>query len=102
MNVELGWRMASIAPLATAQHFSLFIFHYSLPKGTTFHFSLFTFHLNNGLRCDGRCSVLREPLQRAAFFIPRGTFCPSIWFLRLSQPPDFVPATHFYGKYMPL
>ena len=81
MNVELGWRMGSIAPLATAQHFSLFIFNYSLPKGITFHFSLFTFHfpkgrsslpagttfhfslftfnLNNGLRCDGRCSVLR-------------------------------------------
>ena len=48
MNVELGWRMASIAPLATAQHFSLFIFHYSLPKGITFHFSLFTFHFPKG------------------------------------------------------
>ena len=52
--------------------------------------------------CDSQCSVLREPLQRTAFFIPRGTFRPSIWSLRLSQPPDFVPATHFYGKYMPL
>lgn len=34
MNVELGWRMGSIAPLATALHFSLFIFHFSLPEGT--------------------------------------------------------------------
>ena len=38
-----------IAPLATAQHFSLFTIHYSLPKGTLFtslrdHFSLFTIH----------------------------------------------------------
>ena len=48
MNVELGWRMGSIAPLATAQHFSLFIFHYSLPEGTTFHFSLFTLHFPKG------------------------------------------------------
>ncbi len=30
-----------IAPLATAQHFSL-------PEGTTFHFSLFTFHFPKG------------------------------------------------------
>ena len=33
-----------IAPLATAQHFSLFILHFSLPEGTTFHSSLFTLH----------------------------------------------------------
>ena len=51
MNFELGWRMASIALLATAQHFSLFIFHYSLPEGTLFtsrrdHFSLFTLHFS--------------------------------------------------------
>ena len=37
-----------IAPLATAQHFSLFTFHSSLPEGTTFHFSLFTFHFPKG------------------------------------------------------
>ena len=48
MNFELGWRMSSIAPLATAQHFSLFIFHYSLPKGTTFHSSLFAFNFPKG------------------------------------------------------
>ena len=51
MNVELGWRMGSIVPLATAQHFSLFIFNFSLPKGTLFtsrrdHFSLFTLHFS--------------------------------------------------------
>ena len=28
----------------TAQHFSLFTFHYSFPTGKTFHFALFTFH----------------------------------------------------------
>ncbi len=37
-----------IAPLATAQHFSLFILHFSLPEGTTLHFSLFTFHFPKG------------------------------------------------------
>ena len=37
-----------IAPLATAQHFSLFTLHFSLPEGTTFHFSLFTFHFPKG------------------------------------------------------
>ena len=37
-----------IAPLATAQHFSLFILHFSLPEGTTFHSSLFTFHFPKG------------------------------------------------------
>mgnify|MGYP004425701949 CR=1 FL=1 len=37
-----------IAPLATAQHFSLFTLHFSLPEGTTFHFSLFTFHFPQG------------------------------------------------------
>ena len=37
-----------IAPLATAQHFSLFTLHFSLPKGTTFHSSLFTFHFPKG------------------------------------------------------
>ena len=36
------------------------------PPRSTFHFLLFTFHFPKGLRCDGRCSVLREPLQRAA------------------------------------
>ena len=51
MNFELGWRMGSIAPLAAAQHFSLFTFHYSLPKGTLLtsrrdHFSLFTLHFS--------------------------------------------------------
>ena len=37
-----------IAPLATAQHFSLFTLHFSLPEGTTFHFSLFTLHFPQG------------------------------------------------------
>ena len=37
-----------IAPLATAQHFSLFTLHFSLHEGTTFHFSLFTFHFPKG------------------------------------------------------
>ncbi len=37
-----------IAPLATAQHFSLFTLHFSLPEGTTLHFSLFTFHFPKG------------------------------------------------------
>ncbi len=51
MNVEQSWRMGSIAPLATAQHFSLFTIHYSLPAGTLFtsrrdHFSLFTLHFS--------------------------------------------------------
>ena len=29
---------------STAQHFSLFTFHYSFPTGKTFHFALFTFN----------------------------------------------------------
>ncbi len=37
-----------IAPLATAQHFSLFILHFSLPEGTTFNTALFTFHFPKG------------------------------------------------------
>ena len=28
----------------TAQHFSLYTFHFSFPTGTTFHFLLFTLH----------------------------------------------------------
>ena len=38
MNFELGWRDVGIPLFAIAQHFSLFTFHYSLPKGTTIHF----------------------------------------------------------------
>ena len=30
----------------TAQHFSLYTFHFSFPKGRTFHFLLFTFHFH--------------------------------------------------------
>ena len=37
-----------IAPLATAQHSSLFTLHFSLPEGITFHFSFFTFHFPKG------------------------------------------------------
>ena len=29
---------------STAQHFSLFTFHFSFPTGKTFHFALFTFN----------------------------------------------------------
>ena len=34
----------SCAMAPTAQHFSLYTFHFSFPTGTTFHFLLFTFH----------------------------------------------------------
>ena len=57
----------SITLFVTAQHFSLFTLHFSLPEGTTLHTSLLTFHFHNAVRCDSQCSALRWPMQRAAW-----------------------------------
>ena len=37
-------KKTSCAMAPTAQHFSLYTFHFSFPTGKTFHFALFTFH----------------------------------------------------------
>lgn len=52
----------------------------------------FPFRSNNALRCDGKCSALREPTQRAAMtFAPRCDFCRTL--LPDGKESDRIPST---------
>lgn len=56
-----------IAPLAIAQHFSLFTLHFSLPEGTTLRRPMQHAAMAGAARCVGTCTALRFPGERSLF-----------------------------------
>lgn len=82
---------AETTPLGVKQHIPLHLYCYSHARGSALHGNMHCGAMADAARCADRCSALRKPMQRTAFF---ATIRPSFRPTPFHQSKDCSPLSY--------